>query len=263
MLSGHSKFLKKLDIFLLILFPILSVLLSLKFNANFLLSIFLFYGLPATWLSMRTPEKVIKTLLFSLVITIPLGIVLDYIGIMDGSWFVPVTVFSFRLFSVIPLEDLIWGFFFIYSTIIFYEHFLDKGKQQLVDKRMKYLVWPLIILLMIFGITFLMKPTALIIPFAYFWIGIIFFLFPPITFLSYFPRLLSKYVKTGSYFFIHALLFEITGLELGQWTFPGINFIGKVELLGYVLPFEEFFFWIILGSISVLSYFEFFDDDRK
>lgn len=42
-----EKFLKKLDIFLLILFPIISVALSLALNANLLVSTLLFFGLPS------------------------------------------------------------------------------------------------------------------------------------------------------------------------------------------------------------------------
>ena len=90
-----------------------------------------------------------------------------------------------------------------------------------------------------------------------------FFIVPAITFLSLFPRLLSKYVKTASYFFLLSILFELTGLQLNQWTFPGSNFIGWVELFGHRFPFEEFFFGFVMGAISVLTYYEFFDDDRK
>jgi len=263
MKNHNQNFLKKLDIFLLILFPIASAVLSLAFSVNFLVSILLFFGLPSLWLSFRTPSQVNKTFLFSLILSIPLGIFIDYIATVDNSWFVPITVFPFRLFSVVPIEDLIWGFFLIYSIVIFYEHFLDKGKHELVDKRMKYLAWPLIILMLVFFTILFTKPELLVIPYAYFWLGIIFFILPAITFLSFFPRLLSKYIKTASYFFLLSLLFELTGLQLNQWTFPGSNFIGWVELFGHRFPFEEFFFGFVMGAISVLTYYEFFDDDRK
>ena len=259
----NQKFFKKLDIVLLILFPIVSVVLSLAFSVNFLVSILLFFGLPSLWLSFRTQSQVKKTFLFSFILSIPLGIFIDYIATIDNSWFVPTTVFPFRLFGVVPIEDLIWGFFLIYSIVIFYEHFLDKGKHELVDRRMKYLAWPLIILMLVFFAALFTKPDLLIIPYAYFWLGTIFFILPSITFLSFFPRLLSKYVKTASYFFLLAILFELTGLQLNQWTFPGNNFIGWVELFGHRFPFEEFFFWFVMGAISVLSYYEFFYDDRK
>ncbi len=128
---------------------------------------------------------------------------------------------------------------------------------------MKYLAWPLIILLLVFFAALIIKPSLLVIPYAYLWIGIVFALLPTITFLSFFPRLLSKYVKTASYFFLLSILFELTGLQLNQWNFPGSNFIGWVELFGRRFPFEEFFFWFVMTAIAVLCYYEFFDDDRK
>lgn len=259
----NQKFFKKLDIVLLILFPIISVALSLALKANFLTSTLLFFGLPSLWFSLRTPAQVKKTFLFALIFSIPFVIFTDYIAVSDRSWFVPSTVFPVRLLGLVPIEDLIWAFFLVYSVVIFYEHFLDKGKHELVDKRMKYLFWPLITLLLVFFITLFTRPELLVIPYAYLWIGVILILLPSITFLSFFPRLLSKYVKTASYFFLLALLFELTGLELNQWTFPGNNFIGWVELFGYRFPFEEFFFWFVMSAIGILSYYEFFDDDRK
>ena len=262
-LAQRQSLLKKVDIILLVLLPIISVVASLVFKANFLQSILLFFGLPSLWLSIRTPHKIKKTFLFSLILSIPFGVFIDYIAILDASWYVPTTVFPFRLLGIVPIEDLIWGFFIIYSTVIFYEHFLDKGKHNLVDKKMKYLVWPLVILLLCFFMVLVTKPELLVIPYAYFWVGTLFFFLPTVTFLSFFPRLLSKYVKTASYFFLLSALAEFTGLQLNQWTFPGNNFIGWVELFGYRFPFEEFFFWFIMGSISILSYYEFFDDDRK
>jgi hypothetical protein len=263
MVNNNKELLKKLDILLLILFPILSVATSLIFKVNFLISILLFFGLPSIWLSYRTPSQVKKTGLFSLILSIPLGIFIDYIATTDHSWFVPTTIFPLRLFGVVPIEDLIWGFFLIYSIVIFYEHFLDKGKHELVDRKMKYLIWPLVVLMLVFFTILFTKPDLLVIPYAYFWLGAIFFILPSITFLSFFPRLLSKYVKTASYFFLLSLLFELTGLQLNQWIFPGSHFIGWVELFGYRFPFEEFFFWFVMGAIGVLSYYEFFDCDRK
>lgn len=50
---------------------------------------------------------------------------------------------------------------------------------------------------------------------------------------------------------------------LGQWTFPGDQFIGWVNMLGVRFPFEELLFWFMLAAIGILSYYEFFDDNRK
>lgn len=254
--------LKQVDIALLILFPILSVIISLSLKSNFLISTLLFFGLPALWLSYRTPKMIARSALFSVIVGIPLGIVADVVAVLDKSWFVPNTLFP-RLFGLVPIEDLIWVVLLTYTIIIFYEHFLDKGKHNLIDKRMKYLVFPVILLLILTVVALVIDPSILQIKFAYLWIGIILIVIPTVTFLSSFPKLISKYVKVGVYFLLLSLVFELTALQLGHWTFPGYNFIGWVELGGLKFPFEEFFFWMILTSTAILSYYEFFDDDRK
>lgn len=259
----NKKILKKIDLILLVLFPLLAALISLIIKANFLVSTLLFFGLPALWLSYRTPQMIKRTALFSLIFSLPFTILIDYIAILDKSWFVPLTVFPFRLLGVIPLEDFIWGFLLIYAVIIFYEYFLDKGKHNLIDQRMKYLILPLVVLLITFFVLVFTKPEFLMLKYAYLWLGVALIFLPAVTFLSFFPKLLSKYVKTGIYFFILAFLFELTGLQLGQWEFPGTHFIGWVEMFGFHFPFEEFFFWMILAATAILSYYEFFDDDRK
>jgi hypothetical protein len=98
---------KKLEILLLILFPVLSVILSLVIKANFLVSTLFFFGLPAIWLSSRTKMAIKKTVLFSFIFSIPLAIIVDYRAILDKSWYVPTTVFPFRLLDIIPIENLI------------------------------------------------------------------------------------------------------------------------------------------------------------
>ena len=224
----------------------------------------LFFGLPSLWLSIRTNHRVVKTAIFSFIWAIPLTFFADYIATINGAWLVPQTVFPVRLFGIIPIEDFVWMFLAAYSVLIFYEHFLDKGKHELVDKRIKYLLWPWILLAIIFVSILFASPELLKIKYAYFYLGLIFIFLPAVTFLSFFPRLLSKYVKTASYFFVLGILFELTGLHLNNWSFPKDGyFIGWVELFGYRFPFEEFLFWFVIGAISVLSYYEFFDDDRK
>ena len=107
------------------------------------------------------------------------------------------------------------------------------------------------------------KPELLIIPYFYFVGGVVLVLIPVISVLFKFPNLIVKFSKMGAYFFYSSIIYEITALKLGLWDFPGDQFIGWVSIFGTVFPFEELFFWIILGVLSVLSYYEFFDDDRK
>jgi hypothetical protein len=252
---------KKSEIILLILLPSISFLLALIFKPNFFTLNLLFFGPLAVWLSFLESKKIKKIFLFSL-ISIPLGIFIDYVGVASRSWIVPKTIFSFRLFRMIPIEDLIWAFLIAYTIIIFYEHFLDKGQEKPINKKIRYLLWLVSVLLASFLIILCLAPGILAIKYAYLWLGVIFVLIPPVVFLLSFPKLFSKFAKTAVYFFLFNFLFEFAVLKLGYWQFPGKNFIGWVDFLGYRFPFEEFFFLILIGAFTVLTYYEFFADDK-
>ncbi len=258
-----EKLLRKLDIVALLSFPIIAVYFSLLLKANLVTSILLFFGLPSVYFSYRTPRMVLKTIIFALVLTVFIGPWADYIATVSGAWYVPNSAFPVRLFGVVTFDNLLWLFFFVYSVLIFYEHFCDKGKKELIDKRMKYLIWPLFAVLFVFVLFLKQSPALLNIPYAYVWLGLVTVLLPASLFLRVFPNFLARYVKVSAYFFILSILFELTALELGQWSFPGTTFIGWVEIMGYRFPFEEFFFWCLLAVTAILSIYEFFDDDRK
>lgn len=253
---------KKADLVFLLLFPIVATLLSLLVKANFLTSTLLFFGLPAVYLSFKTKKSIKKTALASLM-AIPLLTVLDYMAHLDKSWFVPNTVFAFRLFGVIPIEDLILGYLLIYVTILFYEHFLDKGRDHPLNKRVLNLLIPTLVAVLLFLVLFYINPQALQVSYFYLKVGVLLCLLPSIVFLMVFPKLVSRFFIATAYFFSLTFIFEFTGLKLNQWTFPGENFIGWVELFGQRFPVEEFLFWFVLFTVALLSYYEFFADDRK
>lgn len=258
----NEKTLKKIDIIFLILLPTVAAITALTLKVNYFNSILLFFGLPAVWFSYRTPKMIKKAFVFSFITSAFFSTVVNYIAVVSDAWFVPQSIFP-RFLNVLPIEDFIFGIFLIYGVIILYEHFLEKGKHGLVDHHVKYFILPFIIMTIIFFAVVFTKPELLIVKYAYLKIGIIFLLIPSIAMLVFFPRLLSKYIKVGAYYFLVTALFEITGLQLNHWTFPGQQFIGWVTLFGYKFPYEEFLFWFVMTVITILSYYEFFADDRR
>ena len=253
----------KLDVVLLIVFPALAVGLSLWLDVNFLVSTLLFFGIPSLWLAWRQPHQIPKTLLFSLIFSIPFTLIIDYVALRDLSWWMPNSILPWRLFDLIPLEDFLWGFLYVFCTISYYEYFIDHEEDQKLDRRVKYFAWVLVLAVAAFLLVLLTRPDFLQVPYAYFWIGLVAVVIPLITMLGFFPRLLSKYIKATVYFFCLTLMYELTALYLGTWTFPGENFIGWMSFGGLAMPLEEFIFWCILGACAVLSYYEFFGDDRR
>ncbi|MCD4705059.1 lycopene cyclase domain-containing protein [bacterium] len=263
MMAKKNKKIKILDLIILGLFIPLAIFLAISLKVNYFSSIFLFFGIPSIWLSFRNHRKIKKALLFSFVIVTPFLIIIDYIAIINKSWYLPSSVFSFRLFNIIPVEDFIWGFILVYLTVMFYEYFLDKGRDELYYKQLKYFLWIISSALLLFFVLFFLKPEILVIKYAYLSLGIVLILIPSIVFLIFFPSVLYKFFKASIYFFFLSLFYELVALDLGLWIYPSNYFIGWVKILKYRFPFEELFFWIICITIGILSYYEFFNDDRK
>ena len=254
---------KKRDLVFILLWPILGSIISLLVKANYFISIIIFFGIPAAYLSYKTQKFIKKIALFSAVLAIPLTIVIDYVMEITGGWFTPSSIFgSFRLFGYVMIDDLVWAFLYVYLVAIFYEYFLDeKCTPKLYYPRLKYLFIGTLFILGIFIFLYNSKPSLLQIDYFYLKVGVVLGLIPIILLLLNFPKLYAKFFKTAAYFFFLTFVFEITALKLGQWTFPASNqFIGFVSILGTHFPLEELFFWVVLGALAVLSYYELFDE---
>ena len=243
--------------------PIFASIISLTLKANYLTTTLLFFGVPSIYLSFRNQHAIRKSLVFSFIFGALAGTIVDFWAEFNGVWYINQTIFPLRILGITPIEDILWAFLIIYNIIMFYEHFLDKGKHDLQDKYLKYLVVLVILAITLISLIYVFNSNFLLIPYFYLITGIILVAIPAISFLSFFPRLLSKYLKTASYFFTQAMMFELTALKLGQWSFNSQQYVGWIEVTKLRFPIEEFVFWMILFSTCVLSYYEFFDDDRK
>ena len=259
----HSLLSKKIDIIFLILSPVFASITSLLLKTNFMISTLLFFGIPAIYLSFRNKHTVEKSLTFSILAIMIIGPFLDYMALKSNAWYVPSTVFPFRIFGIVPIEDMIWGMFLVYNIVMMYEHFLDKGKHNLKDTNLKYFIFIMIFIAMVFFLLYYFNPKSLKIPFFYLKFGLGFVVLPAVSFLTFFPRLLSKFVKISTYIFIQGIMFKLTGLSLNHWGFGDGEYIGWISFGNLRFPLEEFIFYIILFATCVLSYYEFFDDDRK
>lgn len=256
---------KKIDFWLMAIWPIAASMLSFVFTANMLFSSILFFGAPAVYLSIRNYRKVKKTFLFAAALGFLLSIVTDYIMSKTGGWNFPASVFP-RLFGgYVTVEQIIWIFLYLYFVVIFYETFLDEdGGQELAKPNLKYLFAATAAVFAVFILLYALKPELLQINYFYLKSGIILAIIPSAVILLKFPKLYKKFSIAAAYFFFFSLIYELTGLSLGHWEFLGENqYIGMVKILGLQFPVEEFFFWIIIGAMGILAYYEFFDDDKR
>ncbi len=254
---------KRLDLILLILWPIIASLASIWFNLNFFTSTILFYLLPSLYISWRCPQLIRKTLKVCFVV-LPILLITDWIAVKTGVWYFPTSIFSGRLFGTTVFEVVFWFFLFVYFVIVFYEYFFDSHvKEERPHKGFKYLALITAICFTIFLLLLFTLGTFVQIPYIYFIFGIIFCFIPIPLILFKFPRLLTKFVQVTVYFFLSSFLWEIVALKLNQWTFPGKDFIGWVEIFDVRFPIEELLVWIVLGATSIVAWYEYFDDDCK
>ena len=257
---------RKRDLIIILLWPILAAILSLAFKTSLMVSLFLFMGVPSIYLSFINKYAIKKSLIFSIALSIPIGIIVDHVMEQTGGWFLPYSAFgSFRILNYASLEQIIWLFFYFYFIIMFYETFLEEecSCQPRISK-LKPLIIGAYAFLGLFALFHFLKPEALEINYFYLKFGLIFALPPIILMLLKFPSLYSKIFRAGAYFFYFSFIYEITALQLGQWSFPAANqLIGYINIFGLEFPYEELVFWIILGAICTLVYYEFFDDDLK
>ncbi len=247
-----------------LIWPLFASIVSILLHFSYIPSMFLFLGVPAIYLSVKLPPKLIeKVSLFSLLTVIPFVTVADWIAHFTKQWWVLYTVFP-RILGYISIEDIIWGILFAYFVIMFYEYFVESQRDTHVwHSRMKIAVGILWGLLGVFFVCYFISKDILNIPYFYLLIGIVFMFVPSAIELLRHPSLLPKFAVTATYFFFLTFVYEITALKLNQWTFPSNQYIGWISLFGVRFPFEEFIFGFIFYTLTALSLYESFDDDER
>lgn len=255
--------LRKLDLFLLLFFPVFATVFSFAFTTNYFVSTVLFFVLPAVYYSIRTPKAIKKVTLFTLFMFVPIGVMSDFIFEAGNAWTIPHSVFNFRVFGVIPIENFFWGIGASYLCLMLYEHFIDKSSVKLNVKKTYFLGLLVLIVFILFLLVIQKSPTSLLFPYPYLWIGCGVLLLPTLAFLAVFPKIWYKFFKICAYMFCLATLNEFTALSLGHWAFTSPTYIGIMPFFGFSIPVEEFLFYFIIMSLAIMSYFEFFFDNSK
>jgi len=222
------------------------------------------FGIPGVLLTGNIKNKKVinRIVIAALLGSIILATIIDYLGFLNHSWFVIDTIFPFRIMNMIPLEDPIWALLWVYLILATYESRFKTGNKSLLGKRAKY--WFLLngFAFLALVTTFLINPMLLqTIPYYYLISGTILALIPTILFLKFYPKYISSFLKVASYISLVSFLDEIVALKLNHWTFYGGKFLMLIKIWGVNLPFEELFFFILIGPVFVLCYYEFLDGD--
>lgn len=253
----------RMDFIVVVGMVLLFIPIVLFFKVRFLISTILFFAVPALYLFIRKPKQT-NRLAHTLLLGMIFAFALDFLAEINGAWsWAPQgqLVFPDKLFGLVPIDVLIWYFCWWLITIVYYEHFFEHNKTDTVSKSFEGVFVFIFSVTVLMIVIFYINPQILIFPYAYLQLG--FLACIPFFYLVFKkPHLIGKLFQAGLFSIFLFLSFELTALFLDQWRFPG-QYIGHVQLFGLQFPFEEFVFWIILGTPVLLSYYELFIDDKK
>jgi len=253
---------KKIDLIIMLIYPIFAVLISHFLKINFFWSTIVFFGLPSLYLTIKVPKFSKRVIFFSLVF-IPLAMITDYIAQSTGQWLVMDSTLP-RILFYVSLENILWTFFYFYFVLMFYEYFLHHHFTRLPwHPKLKFFLLLTLFAFCLFLVLHGFSPVPPDVSYFYLWFGTILILIPILLQLFNHPKFISRFFETAAYFFYLTLTYEITALQLGWWYFPSDQFVGWITIRDVRFPLEEFVFWIMLCAMAVLTYYEFFDDGEK
>lgn len=129
---------KTVELISIIIYYLLSTAVILVIQADYLGTIIIYAGIPSLYLSLKRPELIRKTAIYSFFAGLPVVFITDYLAHVSNTWYEP-SVLGVRVLDTFPLDIAIWGFLYVYFIIVFYEYFFDKDRdKKSFSPRVKY-----------------------------------------------------------------------------------------------------------------------------
>jgi hypothetical protein len=256
---------KQLLILILIIISMVSLALVTRnipiLNSTFFVTLTVLV-IPALYLWKAEKKNASKLLVASLVFGVLFGSILEFIAELNQDWTVGQLILGVKILGVTPLENIIGHFGMSFLIFTFYEHFLDDEKDKKVSKKVLMpLILSIIANLSVFSL-YIFQKELLILDYSYLIMGIL-AIIPLIYIVLRYPVLLGKLLHLALFFAILFFVLEIIGVYNGYWSFSGDTYIGVVNIGNLKFAFDDFIFWVMLYPSTIVSYYEYFVDDRK
>lgn len=253
----------RIDFYVVLGIVLVSIPIILLFKVRPLISAILFYVIPTIYLFIRKKKPIKELIAGSLLIGVGFGFIFDIICSANNAWneVGEQLVFNYRIFGFLPVDEPIWFIIWALFILVFYEHFYEKDRSDKLSKRYKYIFMPAITALALTIVVAVIDKNKMLFSHAYF-LSALPTLIPVFYVFKKRSDLVLKFIKTGAFFFMLYLAYELTAIKLSQWYFSG-EYVGFVKILGLEFPFEELLFWMGLSPFVVLSLYEGFVDNAK
>ncbi len=236
---------------ILLIFYFLSVALAgVFFHFSYLVSTLLLFVGPSLYITIRRPKLFKQLSIYALLIGTPFVIVIDTIGRYNNAWW-ETSVFSQRLFGLVPFDTVLWGILYAYTIPAIYEYFFGgREKISLTRKFWEFEVC-LLVSLVIFMTTFSFNREWFVIPYFYTLFVGIFYILTSFIGLIRTPKMFLRLWKQCLYFSVLLLIGELGALAAHHWGFSGNEYLGMLHFGNLSMPFEEMI-WILIGVPAFL-----------
>lgn len=232
--------------FFLIVYAIAVAVLGIIFHFSYLISTILFFVPPSIYITIRRPDLFRPIGIYSLAVGIPFVLIIDTIALYNHSWW-ETSAFPIRIFNLMPFDTVVWSVLYVYTTLVFFEYFFEKGNETpALSRRFWNLEIGLLFVLTAFLFSFSFHPEWFMIPYFYAVFVGIFYIAVSIGALIHIPKAFSTLWIQCLFLSVWLFVAELGALAAHQWGFSGSEYLGMIRIGAFTLPFEEMV-WIVTG----------------
>jgi hypothetical protein len=186
----------------------------------------LFFMVPASYVVIRNWSIHKDAFVFSFIVGLVCGVVIEIIGQVNGLWNYPITKFlslDALQYRGYQFQAVLWYVAWFWFTVTIYRVFFDPDKHILAKnslwrKHKKFLLLSFGVAFL-FTLTFVMAPQIIFVQYAYLKIVSLVVIVPILYVCIKHPRLISGIIKFGLTMSLFLLAYEIFGLRSGHWVF--------------------------------------------
>ena len=199
---------------------------------------------------------------FAVVFGLVTGLFMEMIAERGLAWHYE-TALPFAHINTLPLEALGWYVLWFGVTAALYRVFFDRDRHStkpinFIRDHRTLLVCLFVIVMSAIAIAFFWTPSSPDFLTYLILLGPC-FVAPTVYALILHPHLFLPMVKTSASLLVFAVAFEIVGLTVGWWTYPGSYLFALPIGNAAILPLEEIVFWLIAGPFFVIALYEEFE----
>lgn len=161
------------DLLVVIGLILLSIPIIVLFRVRPLISAIYLFFIPSMYLLLKRPRSIHRLLAGTLLFGIAFGFIFDFIAVYNRAWYVPdhQLVINYRILGVVPIDETIWFILWVFSIIVFYEHFIEHDLSDKISHNYRYGILPSLFALVFLLITYFVDPELLHFGYAYLVLG--------------------------------------------------------------------------------------------